>query len=166
MNTVSREKLPEVFARLITASLKVQKLELSQPAEDYVVSVVSDLSSVSHELAPRSIVVVDLLRKGLNADGYVRASYLRVAGDVALFVSGIFPDSLESRKVCFTIGDYISIGQQAYGGIQIEVFDELSKKFPRVVNVLNAVSDEIDLLSRDIQRYIQRRRNIDGLTRR
>ena len=166
MNTLSKERLPEVFASLITASLKRQKLELSQPAEEYVVSVVSDLSAVAHQLAPRSIIVVDLLRKGLNSDGYVRSSYLRVAGDVALFVSGIFPDSLESRKICFTLGDYIAIGQQAYGNIRVEVFDELSMKFPEVVTMLNTVSEEIDLLSRDIQRYIRRRRNIDGLSRR
>lgn len=166
MNRLSEERLPEVFASLITASIKGQKLELSPPAEEYVVAVVSDLSSVAHQLAPRSIVIVDLLRQGLNSNGYVRSSYLRVAGDVALFVSGIFPDSLESRKICFTLGDYIAIGQQAYGNIRVEVFDELAMKFPEVVSVLNTVSEEVDLLSRDIARYIQRRRNIDVFTRR
>jgi hypothetical protein len=166
LSKLSKEKLPEVFSSLITVSLKRQKLELSQMAEDYVVSVVSDLSSAAHDLAPRTTAVADLLRKGLNSDGYVRASYLRVAGDVALFVSGIFPDRFESRKVYFTLGDYIDMGRQAYGGIRVEVFDELSIKFSEVVSVLNTVSDEIDLLSRDIQRYINRRRSIDALSRR
>ena len=161
MKRHSEEELPEFFSVLITASVETQRLTLSPGAREYVVSVVSDLSSVSHSLAPKSLYVIDLLRQGLQSEGYVRREYLQIAGDVSLFVSGIFPDSLETRRNLFTLGDYIDMGRTAYSNIQIGVFDELSAKFPQVVEVLNDVSREIDLLSYDVERYIRRRRIID-----
>lgn len=162
MKRHSEEELSEFFSVLITASVQTQRLVLSPGAKEYVVSVISDLSSVAHPLAPKSLYVVDLLRQGLNAEGYVRREYLQTAGDVSLFVSGIFPDSLETRRNLFTLGDYIDMGRTAYANIQSGVFDELSAKFPQVVDVLNDVSREIDLLSYDVERYIRRRRMIDA----
>lgn len=161
MKRHSEEELSEFFSVLITASVQTQRLVLSPGAKEYIVSVVSDLSSTSHQIAPKSLYVIDLLREGLNAEGYVRREYLQVAGDVSLFVSGIFPDSLENRRNLFTLGDYIDMGRIAYANIQSGVFDELSNKFPQVVDVLNDVSREIDLLSYDVERYIRRRRMID-----
>lgn len=161
MKRYSEEELSEFFSVLITASVQTQRLALSPGAKEYIVSVVSDLSSTSHQLAPKSLYVIDLLRQGLNAEGYVRREYLQIAGDVSLFVSGIFPDSLETRRNLFTLGDYIDMGRTAYANIQSGVFDELSSKFPQVVEVLNDVSREIDLLSYDVERYIRRRKMID-----
>lgn len=161
MERYSEEDIPEFFSVLITASVQTQRLVLSPGAKEYVVSVVSDLSATAHSLAPKSLYVIDLLRQGLNSEGYVRREYLQVAGDVSLFVSGIFPDSLENRRNLFTLGDYIDMGRTAYANIQSGVFDELSAKFPQVVEVLNDVSREIDLLSYDVERYIRRRRMID-----
>lgn len=162
MKRHSEEELSEFFSVLITASVQTQRLTLSPGAKEYVVSLVSDLSATTHQLAPKSLYVIDLLRQGLNAEGYVRREYLQIAGDVSLFVSGIFPDSLETRRNLFTLGDYIDMGRTAYSNIQTDVFDELSAKFPQVVDVLNDVSREIALLSCDVERYIRRRRIIDG----
>lgn len=161
MKRHSEEELSEFFSVLITASVQTQRLTLSPGAKEYVIAVVSDLSSTAHQLAPKSLYVIDLLRQGLNAEGYVRREYLQIAGDVSLFVSGIFPDSLETRRNLFTLGDFIDMGRTAYANIQSDVFDELSSKFPQVVEVLNDVSREIDLLSYDVERYIRRRRMID-----
>lgn len=158
---IVKETLEKAFTDLISTSLEDNELEISPIAETYVVEVVASLSSGVHEMASRSVFLNDLLRKALDSDGLIRREYLRVTGDVALFVSGIFPESLESRKTWFHLGDYIDIGQTAYSNIKTEVFDELSIKFPQVVNVLNTVSIKIDLTSKDLAKYIRRRRTID-----
>jgi hypothetical protein len=159
---IVKETLEEAFTDLISTSLEDNDLEISPLVETYVVEVVASLSSGVHEMAPRSVALNELLRKGLGSDGLVRREYLRITGDVALFVSGIFPDSLESRKTWFHLGDYIDIGQTAYGNMQTEVHLELSEKFPQVVDVLNTVSVKIDMTSKDLARYIRRRRFIDA----
>jgi hypothetical protein len=147
---------------LISTSLEDNEIEISPLAETYIVEVVANLSSGTHAIASRGAYLNELLRTALRAEGSVRREYLRVTGDVALFVSGIFPDSLESRKTWFCLGDYIEIGQTAYSHIQTDVFSELSVKFPQVVEVLNSVSIQVDLTSADLARYIRRRRTIDA----
>lgn len=159
---IVKETIQEAFTDLISTSLEDTDIEISRHAETYVIEVVASLSSGVHEMASRSVFLNDLLRKALDSDGLVRREYLRVTGDVALFVSGIFPDSLETRRNWFHIGDYIDIGQTAYGNIRTATFDELSLKFPDLVDVLNTVSVKIDLTSKDLARYIRRRRTIDA----
>ena len=163
---IVKDTIEETFTDLISTSLEDNDLEISPQVETYVVEVVASLSSGVHEMVPRSIFLTDLLHKALDSDGLIRREYLRVTGDVALFVSGIFPDSLESRKTWFHLGDYIDIGQTAYSNIQTETFDELSVKFPQVVDVLNTVSIKIVMTSTDLARYIRRRRAIDVRTTR
>jgi len=161
---IVKETLEDTFTDLIGTSLEN---EVSPLAESYVIEVVASLSSGVHDMVARGVFLTDLLREALDSHGLIRREYLRITGDVALFISGIFPDSLESRKTWFCLGDYIDIGQTAYGNIRADVFDELSLKFPQVVDVLNTVSLEIDLTSKDLSRYIRRRRAIDAhITRR
>lgn len=161
---IVKDTLEETFTDLIGTSLEN---EISPSAESYVIEVVASLSSGVHEMATRGVFLNELLREALDSNGLIRREYLRVTGDVALFISGIFPDSLESRKTWFCLGDYIDIGQTAYSNIQADVFDELSLKFPQVVDVLNTVSLEIDLTSKNLPRYSRRRRTIDArVTRR
>jgi hypothetical protein len=159
---VVKETIQDAFTDLISTSLEETRLIISPDTETYVIEVVANLSSGVHEMAPRSVYLKDLLRKALDSNGMMRREYLRITGDVALFVSGIFPDSLESRKTCFHLSDYIDIGQTAYGNLETEVFDELSVKFPEVVDVLNGVSIRINLTYKNLARYIRRRRLIDA----
>lgn len=161
---IRKDTIEETFVDLIGTSLEE---EISPLAESYVVEVVANLSSNIHGMAPRSIFLNDLLRKALDSEGLVRREYLRTTGDVALFIAGIFPDSLEFRKTCFQLGDCIDIGQVAYGYINSDIFNELSIKFPQIVDILNTVSVHINLTYTDLARYIKRRRVIDArVTRR
>ncbi len=164
---IVKDTLEDTFTGLVSASLEDSNLTVSPIVEAYIVEMLGSLSSGVHEMVPRSTFLIDLLRRALDSGGLIRREYLRVTGDVALFVSGIFPDSLESRKTAFKLGNYIDIGQLAYRQIRTSVFDELSVKFPEVVDVLNTVSIKIDLTSLDMSKYLGRRRAIDArITRR
>ena len=145
----------------------MEKLEvdLSPGIEDYMVIVTTGLATHPH-LVSKAVYINDLLRTGLDSAGHIRKEYLRITGDMALCVSGIFPDNLESRRTQFNIGDYIDIGTMAYGNINASLFDEMSEKFPEMVNILNLVSMKITLTSKDVSRHAKRRRIINGRTSR
>ena len=76
---------------------------------------------------------------------------LQRIGDVAMFISGFFIESLESRAV--DVDYYIYMGENAYGSLSEEVrgtfrgnvfadvYRELACKFPVVIDVLNEVRD-------------------------
>jgi hypothetical protein len=80
-----------------------------------------------------------------------RNETLKQLGDIALFISGVFPHSLQRKMV--DVDYYIAMGGNAYGYLSTcgngsfrwrayqEVFDELSANFPAFVDVLGEVSD-------------------------
>lgn len=73
---------------------------------------------------------------------------LQRLGDVALFIAGLFADSLERKLV--DIDYYIAMGGHAYGylannehrAVLIQVFSELSEKFVSFVDVLAEIGDQ------------------------
>lgn len=91
-----------------------------------------------------------------------RNSALQRIGDVALFISGFFADSLATHAV--DLDYYIHMGGSAYGSLSAEVqgtfrgrafgdtYSELATKFQVLVDVLNEVRDrerqesDVDLL--------------------
>ncbi len=158
---LSHESLEEIFKELIDASVRKLEVDISPTAERYMVGVTTGLATRPH-LVYKAVYIADILRTGLDSSGYIRREYLRVAGDMALCISGIFPDSLESRRTQFNVGDYIDIGATAYGNINASIFDEMSEKFPEMVDILNLVSIKITLTSTDLANYIKRRRMIDA----
>jgi hypothetical protein len=136
--------------------------DISPSARTYVVEVVCGFVKQPHA-ANQSVYLIDLLRDGLNCEGSMRTEYLRITGDMAMFVSGIFPDSLDRqhRLHAADLGYVMDIGQTAYNNIPREPFAELAYKFPEIIEVLNVVGGKIKLVSKDIQKYVLRRRYID-----
>ncbi len=163
--TILLDTVEETFTHLVGDAMEDKTI--SPLAEGYVVEVLCTCVTASNA-DPRSLRLEDLLRLGLDAEGNMRREYLRVTGDLALFVSGIFPDSFNARtrKTAYTMGHYIDIGRAAYDNIESEVFEELADNFPQIVDSLNDVSVRLSLTSYDIQGYIDRRRLIDARTTR
>ncbi len=153
----------ETFTSLVRSALEDKRV--NPLVEGYVVEVLCASVHATHA-DPRSLRLEDLLRLGLDSQGYVRREYLRVTGDLAMFVSGIFPDSFTARKreTAYNIGYYIDIGRAAYDNIESEIFQELADNFPQIVDSLNDISIDLKLTSRDIQKYTERRRLIDART--
>jgi len=80
-----------------------------------------------------------------------RTQTLQRIGDVAMFISGFFIESLAEKAV--DVDYYIYMGENAYGSLSEEVrgtfrgnvfadvYRELAAKFPIVIDVLNEVRD-------------------------
>jgi hypothetical protein len=93
-----------------------------------------------------------LLKEALEEQGAARLHLLRKLGDTSLFVSGMFPDSLSRSLV--DVDYYIAMGERAYDALgsavareagrsdaRRSVFEEMSRKFSLLVDVLNEVSE-------------------------
>lgn len=163
--TILLDTVEETFAHLVGNAMEDKSL--SPLAEGYVVTVLCACVTVTNA-DPRSLRLEDLLRLGLDAEGNTRREYLRITGDLALFVSGIFPDSFNAttRKTAYTIGHYIDIGRAAYDNMDSEIFEELAENFPQIVDSLNDVSVRLRLTGHDMHKYMDRRRLIDARTSR
>ncbi len=163
MSSTSQRDLEAFFAELIATSSEDQDIYLSTDAEVYVLGVVTGFVS-GPDVVDRGVVLNGLLRDALDSKGIVRKEYLRITGDIALFITGIFPNSINrrTRKNAYKVGDYIDIGRSAYHHIDTHHFDELASKFPEIVGVLNCVSDELfEGPYGNMAKYIERRIQID-----
>ena len=143
------------------------RCSVSPSIECYVVNLLCEFITAVHA-HPRSVHLTELLRTGLQAEGDIRQEYLRVTGDTALFISGIFPDSFEalSRKTAYDLGYFVDVGRTAYAYIQTDLFGELADSFPLIVDMLNEISINIQLTRRDLRNYIRRRQQLDARTTR
>ena len=89
----------------------------------------------------------------INAQGVAeRTAALRKLGDIALFISGVFADSLNRKLV--DIDYYIAMGGSAYSYVHdislnggTGLFAELAEKFGVLVDVLNEISERSNLQS-------------------
>lgn len=160
---ILRDGIVRTFTELVDHSVEEVELGISPIAKSYVVEVLCSFVN-RPVVSGQSVQLMDLLRDGLSATGNIRIEYLKVTGDIALFVSGVFPDSLDckSKRTAFDLGYVMDIGQKAYTHIDREPFEELADNFPEIIDVLNIVSGELDLISKDLEKYIGRRRCIDA----
>jgi hypothetical protein len=155
-----RSSMDEVIAQ--------QGVSLDPHAAHYVVNLLTTFSRSDelyeddgecYGIRPLALMLADAADAD-NADK--RNSILQRIGDVALFISGFFSNSLATRAV--DVDYYIHMGGNAYGSLSEEVrgsfrgntfasiYRELAMKFQVLVDVLNEVSEgareasEVDLL--------------------
>ena len=172
-HTVSDRVVPvhnlrDYFRESIDAAIEHQGVKVDPHAAHYVVNLLT-LFSRSEDLyedhgdaygiKPLALMMVDAVDAPTIAE---RNFSLQRIGDVALFISGFFADSLAHKLV--DLDYYIHMGGNAYGSLSEEirgtfrgralagVYKELARKFQIVVDVLNEVRDsarqssDIDLL--------------------
>jgi len=160
--------LLDYFRTSIDVVITEQGVEVEPHATHYVVNLLT-LFSRSEELydddgdtfglKPLALMLAEAADAPSAAQ---RNQSLQRVGDVALFISGFFADSLANHAV--DLDYYIHMGGSAYGSLSEEVrgtfrgevfadtYSELAAKFQVLVDVLNEVRDrerqesDIDLL--------------------
>ncbi len=150
--------LEDYFRTSIEGVISKQGVNVDPHAAHYVVNLLT-LFSRSEELyqddgetyglRPLALMLADAAVAPSAAE---RNYSLQRIGDVALFISGFFADSLISKPV--DIDYYIHMGENAYGSLSEEVrgtfrgasfantYKELAINFQILVDVLNEVRDE------------------------
>ncbi len=163
----------EFFHAALHDALAGQHLRVREHTEQYVVNLLAMFlrSEALFEPGPEGRSQLRPLARLLaeaveTADAGLRYRLLQRLGDVALFISGVFPDSLGRKLV--DVDYYIAMGGTAYSYLSEvaeqserwhalgEIFDELAVKFSLFVGVLGEVTEQAHFAqNRDLLRLYE-----------
>ena len=167
-----------LFRQLVRTAMAAQQVESSETTEFYLVQLLEGFARPGRgDLLGRPLAL-DYL-EAFHLPASQRYEKLKRVADTALFVTGIFVDSLERSLVGPDY--YTSLGRNAYARLSAqppraslaELFGELAGRFPEFVRVLAEISaQEIFRRHEDTVRLYKRwlhtrgRREADLLVRR
>ncbi len=153
----------EHFKGLVTEAIKHQNVATDEMTEFYLSSLLASFVEAKRlSTEPLAITYI----KALESDREMRGRLLKELGDLSLFTSGFFSDSL-TRKIV-DVDYYIAMGASSYDHLasihnsEVEstlgpLFSELALKFKLFVEVLAEVSERCQLTSStDILRIYER----------
>jgi len=147
---VRPESSTEYFRQLVERAMVRQGVASSEMSSYYLVQLLDSFVAFEKTYAEMEVEketpLAELLCRALACRGSRRRfRLLKFTGDVALFMSGFFSDSVTRRLN--DLDYYVRLGGYAYGGASqlsaleaAALFSELSRKFVRFVDVLNEVS--------------------------
>ncbi|HLC19147.1 MAG TPA: hypothetical protein VJM57_09070 [Thermodesulfobacteriota bacterium] len=154
----------EHFKELVSDAIRNQGVDADELTEFYLSGLLESFVA-ARKLSSEPLAFTYL--KALGSDTTEKSYLLKELGDVSLFTSGFFSDSLKRKIV--DIDYYIDMGSGSYGwlaGLYGErkktgelgaLFSELSKKFKPFVDVLAEVSERSNITSsKDILRLYER----------
>jgi len=140
----------EYFRELVHTAMINQHLDAGELTSFYIVNLLAGFTR--REQSSRDEALGVAFVRALQAAGLAQRDALKRVGDLSLFISGFFSDSLNRTLV--DVDYYIQIGETAYASLARhadaafgQVFDELSEKFPAFVDVLCEVSEQTALTS-------------------
>jgi len=161
---IIRETPIEYFKNLVEGAMKNQRLETPEEIGFYLSSLLKCFIE-AHRLASEPLATAYL--NALQRDDAASRRLLRELGDLSLFVSGFFPESLQRRITGLPY--YMRMGSLSYGRLASiygskkntaafgEIFLDLSSRFTCYVNILSEVSEKTSInTSRDILALYER----------
>ena len=141
---VRRESAAEYFKELVESACSHQRISAGELTAFYVVNLLTGFLQrpLTEDETPLAIRLVE----ALDAPVTRQRTSLKQIGDLSLFVSGFFADSLKRKLV--DVDYYVSIGGTAYNALSryetdafSPVFAELADNFVGFVDVLSEVSE-------------------------
>jgi hypothetical protein len=139
-----RESAVEYFKELVEGALERQRVNAGELTAFYVVHLLTGFLQRPADSHGEPLALK--LAAALESGGVRQRTTLKEIGDVSLFVSGFFSDSLRRKLV--DVDYYVSIGGYAYHTLSRHetdtfspVFAELGEKFAAFVDVLSEVSE-------------------------
>lgn len=161
---ITKIKPIDHFKDLVSAAIRHQKIKTNALAEFYLSTLLANFM-VSQNLTEEPLAIGYL--KALGEGRGFQARKMKQLGDLSLFISGFFSDSLKRKAV--DIDYYILMGTSSYSYLAVihgedktpysafSLFTELAGKFGSFVDVLTEVSEKSRLTSsRDILRVYER----------
>ena len=155
-SSLIRRTLTEFFREVLRGAMRTHDVESSEPTEHYLVNLLERFAKPGPEWDARPLGLAYL--ESFHHPRPQRLAALRHVGDTALFLSGVFMESLERRTV--STDYYMRIGQVAYHQLaglapsdraaRGDVFGEIAARFPDFVRVLSELSFE-EMFRGDVQ---------------
>ncbi|MCC6276917.1 MAG: hypothetical protein IT289_03255 [Oligoflexia bacterium] len=154
----------EFFMKQVTSAMARQNLNASKTAEFYLVELLNRFIHSSNLYSENGgeqepLAIMFLKSQSKDVEGGEKVRLLKRTGDISLYISGFFADSL-NRKVV-DLDYYRSMGAIAYrtlsGAIREdcfqELYTELHNKFSAFADVLTEISQ--DIFSKDNQNLLR-----------
>jgi hypothetical protein len=151
---VAAGSVNEFFLEVVGEAIKARKVEATDGATSYLVCLLSDYAKPDERAEePLERPLSFLLDEALHTvEPGARFDRLRALGDGVLYACGFFGEHFEARGVA--TGYVMGIGTTAYGAASsmlrmpkveetpaLDIYGELSSKFPVFVEVLSEVAD-------------------------
>lgn len=155
---ITSANIREYFHQCVVQAVHNQHVAAEEHTVCYVVNLLTefarterllDRTSEGADLKPLAFLYGEAV-SAVNPE--IRNRALKRLGDLALFIAGMFPDSLNRKLV--DVDYYIAMGGNAYGHLSDvmrgsvvtrsygSVFEELARKFAAFVDVLGEVSEQ------------------------
>jgi hypothetical protein len=143
----------EYFRELVESAMQNQRVSAHELTSFYVVNLLAAFVHLDRSPAAGDDEALGVrLARAMQTAGIAQRDGLRKVGDLSLFISGFFSDSLNRSLV--DVDYYIQLGEYAYGSLARQgdealgdVFDELSDKFTLFVDILGEISERTALSS-------------------
>jgi hypothetical protein len=144
---LAKENLTALFHDLVRTAMATQHVQSSETTEFYLVQLLEAFARPTRGDLLDPPLAVDYLQ-ACNLPGQARYEKLKRVADTALFITGIFMESLERSLVGPDY--YAALGRNAYARLSAhasrsalaELFQELAGRFPEFVRVLTQISAE------------------------
>ena len=161
---VRAQSTVEFFKEQVENACARQSVRPGTLTSYYLVSLLAEFAK--HDSGPSQALGSDealgiMLMRALQRGGTAQRLGLKHVGDVSLFISGFFSDSLRRSPV--DVDYYMSLGGYAYRSLATidhtlaPVFDELSERFGLFVDILSDVSERTGSTSaQDLLRLYER----------
>ncbi len=149
---IIRQTPMEYFRDLVEGAMRNQRIDTPEEVGFYLSSLLECF--VEAERLYTGALALQYM-KAIQSEDIASQRLLRELGDISLFVSGFFPESL-TRKIA-GIRYYMAMGALSYGRLGAiystrpatanvgAIFNELSERFTSFVNVLSEVSESTSL---------------------
>jgi len=149
---VRSESPAEYFKELVETAMNHQHVAVHDLTAFYLVNLLTGFVHFDRSPAASDEPLGCRFVRALQAGGSRQRDGLREVGDLSLFISGFYSDSLNRSVV--DIDYYMQLGERAYATLARQhnpalgdVFDELAGKFSACVDVLGEVSERSALTS-------------------
>jgi Mor family transcriptional regulator len=151
----------DYFSESVKEAIEKRKLETTPFAEKYLVMLLESHLTASN-LNIKTTLAERLLKANL-AEKKVKIEMLKQLGDLSLYISGFFGDSL--RRKIVDLDYYADIGGMAYNNLAHEIDDDIhssvfldfSKRFVAYVDILTYISQHTLIQSnQDLLRLYER----------
>ena len=150
---LAKDNLTALFRDLVRSAMAVQQVHSSETTEFYLVQLLEAFARPARGNLLDPPLAVDYL-EAFNLPAVKRYEKLKRVADTALFITGIFMESLERGLVGPEY--YTALGRNAYARLSAQsqrgplgaLFDELAGRFPEFVRVLTEISAQ-DLFRRE-----------------
>lgn len=169
---ITNTSIKEYFHNSVNEAIANQQVQASAETAYYLVNLLTAFSRSEQlfergengvDLKPLALIYADAVNETNISE---RTRLLQKLGDTALFIAGVFTDSLNRKLV--DVDYYIAMGGNAYSTVSEilrgayhrdsakQLFVELTEKFTELVDVLNEVSEKSNLSSNgDIMRLYE-----------